>query len=139
MESRFAICSLIVLFFRLQIVFARYARGAYLLCGIACIFLVTPSLVSIFWLQAIKPDRKEHPVKIATPINTAPADRALTALDIFDRVAHRRQIERAKRAFFAHGGRVTVYAAGTSLPVARYAVGAFGRRIEEGVRIPLPA
>jgi hypothetical protein len=74
-----------------------------------------------------------------TAINTTPAARDLTALDRFDRVAERRVIERAKRAFFAKGGRVTVYAPGTTLPVARYAVGAFGRKLWEGAApLPLP-
>jgi hypothetical protein len=74
-----------------------------------------------------------------TPINTAPASRDLTAMERFDRVTERRSLDRAKRAFFARGGRVTVYAAGTSLPLYRYAVGAFGRVLREGLTIPLPA
>jgi hypothetical protein len=71
-----------------------------------------------------------------TPINTAPADRDLTAMDRFDRVTERRAIEKARNIFFRAGGWVTRYAIdGTRL--GRYRV-AFGKVVEEGKVLPLP-
>ena len=79
-------------------------------------------------------DTKAIKVRVADQTEITIGDPAF-----FYKAAERKAIERARRTFFARGGKVTRYTT-DGFPMLRYSVGAFGKVMVSGLSpVPLPA